>query len=76
MVRVEKAEALRLVLLSGSDEREGRKAGNGADNMAGLKSLGSLWSSEIILKIIVEKPQGFRLGREAITFAPLRKFSG
>ena len=56
MVRVEKAEALRLVLLSGSDVREGRKAGNGADNMAGLTSLGSLWSSEIILKIIVKKP--------------------
>lgn len=56
MVRVEKAEAVRLVLFSGGDVKEGREAGNGADNMAGLTSLGSLWSSEIILKIIVEKP--------------------
>lgn len=47
---MEKAEAVRLVLLSGGDVREGREAGNGADSMAGLMSLGSLWSSEIILK--------------------------
>lgn len=47
---MQKAEAVRLVLLSGGDVREGREAGNGADSMAGLMSLGSLWSSEIILK--------------------------
>lgn len=47
---MEKAKAVRLVVLSGGDVREGREAGNGADSMARLTSLGSLWSSEIILK--------------------------
>lgn len=50
---MEKAEAVRLVLLSGGDVREGREAGNGADSMAGLTSLVVLRDNP---KIIIAKP--------------------